>query len=242
MQLRNYFSKHQGPITLDELRNFYRRIKPEISDSTVNWRAYELVKSFIFKRIGRGLYELGERVEYVPASTPKVKEVNDFLKERFGSSLIYCVWESLVLNEFAQHLSGYPFILVDVEREVAESAYYQLKDDFKPVFYKLKSKQLNDMLPDFNYPIIVRHLVSESPLNMVDETPTVTIEKLLVDIFCDPEFDFIRGTELTEVYLDAFYKYTVNMNRLLRYAARKGKKQEISNFINKINKETQANS
>lgn len=98
------------------------------------------------------------------------------------------------------------------------------------------------MLPDFDYPVIVRNLVSESPLNVINEIPTVTIEKLLVDVFCDPEFDFIKGSELTEVYVDAFYKYTVNMNRLLRYAARKGKKQEISNFINKINKKTQTNS
>jgi len=231
--LKNHFAHHSRSIKLEELREYFRKLNPDIKQSTVNWRAGELVKTAVLKRTGRGVFEIGKEILYHPANSEQVNKINTFIKEQFPL-VNYCVWESAILNEFAQHLSGYPFLLIDVEKDAAESVYYRIKEEYKPVFFRLNHKLLNELLTDFEYPLLVRYLTSESPLNYSNGLPVITLEKLLVDVFGDPEFSYLEGSELRAVYQNAFFKYTVNENKLLRYAARKGKKQEIGDFINKI--------
>jgi hypothetical protein len=163
-----------------------------------------------------------------------VHKVGKFLNKNFPTTS-YCIWHSGMINEFAQHLSGYTFILVDVERDVAESVYFNLKDEFKGVFLRPGKKLINEVLPDFQQPIIVRYLTTESPLVQVNHIFTVSIEKMLADIFCDMEFDFLAGSERRLIYTYAYYKYVVNESKLLRYAARKGRRQDLQQYIQEGN-------
>lgn len=146
-----------------------------------------------------------------------------------------------MINEFAQHLSAYPFILVDVERDVSESVFFRLKEEFKGVFFRPGETIINDLLPDFHLPIIVRYLASESPLNEVNNIFTVTIEKLLADVFCDMEFNFLAGSERRAIFSNAYFKYVVNENKLLRYAARKGRRPDLHKYLQEGNFNQQTN-
>src|SRR5690606_3211105 len=216
--------------SLDEIRRYFRRVNPDIADSTVNWRAHEMVKASILTRVGRGLFRLGDKKGYQPT----LSELEILIAKHMGENfplVSFCVWNSGALNEFAQHISGYPFILVDVERDVAESVYLSLKEAFKPVFYKLDDRMFNELIPEFDAPVIVRHLVTESPLVETDGIPSVSLEKLLVDLFCDAEFNFLEGSELRAIFRNAFAKYTVNESRLLRYASGKGRKSDMDQFL-----------
>ena len=58
---------------------------------------------------------------------------------------------------------------------------------------------------------------------------------MLVDLFSDTViFDLFQGNERSIIYTEAFEKYTINNNKLLRYASRRGKKEEIQEYINLI--------
>jgi hypothetical protein len=116
--------------------------------------------------------------------------------------------------------------LVDVERDVTESVYFQLKEEFSDVFLRPPETLLNNVLPDFRLPLVVRYLASESPLSEHDDILVVNIEKMLVDVFGDPEFSYLMGSERRAVFSNAYYKYTVNENKLLCYAARKGERNK----------------
>jgi hypothetical protein len=223
-----------GIITLADLRDFFHADNPAIPNSTINWRVHELVKDEVLKRTGRGTFALGGEIPYNAPQSKDVKRISNFLKKGFPL-ISFCVWDSSIINEFAHHLTGHPFLLVDVEKEIAESVYFQLKDQFKPVFFRLSKTLITNMLPDFDRPILVRNLATESPLALKDGIPIPTLEKLLIDLFSDPEFSYLQGNELKAIYRNAFYKYTVNENRLLRYASRKGKKEEVLKFISSAN-------
>jgi len=82
--------------------------------------------------------------------------------------------------------------------------------------------------------IVVRPLVTGSPSQLSINVPTTTIEKLLVDLFSDKEFEFLQGYELTYIFNNAFSKYTINLDRLLRYASRKEKRTVIADYIKTI--------
>lgn len=208
-------------------------MEPTIKKSTVNWRVFELVKTFVLRRVGRGMFELGRETPFNPTVTGRLKDIGNYIRDRFPFAE-FCIWDSAFLNEFTQHLIGNSFLLIDVERDVAESVYNKLKEEHKFVFYPRNTIGIEDLLPDFNDPILVRPLISESPINKVNGIPTVTIEKLLADIYCDPEFKFLQGSELLAIYRNVFDRYTVNKTKLYRYAARKGKKSEIQDFITKL--------
>lgn len=227
--LQEYF-RNQSELSLDDLRAYFRINDPEIPDATIRWRVYDLVRSSILHRVGRGLFQLGDAILYRPELSSRSKKIGTFIRKNFPG-VSFCSWNSDLLNEFAQHLSAYPFVLVDVERDVTESVYYQLKNNFSGVFLRPSEMLINDLLPDFRSPIIVRYLTTESPLNEEKGLPLISLEKLLVDIFCDPEFTFLAGSELRSIFGNAFKKYIVNESRLLRYAGRKGRKQDLIKYI-----------
>jgi hypothetical protein len=47
-----------------------------------------------------------------------------------------------------------------------------------------------------------------------------TLEKLLVDTQKDADFDYLRGVESLNMYWLAFDQYSINTQKLLRYAKR----------------------
>jgi hypothetical protein len=93
---------------------------------------------------------------------------------------------------------------------------------------------MNKYVMDSNEPIIITRLTTEAPTQEINKVVTQTIEKLLVDIYCDPVlFSAQQGAELERIYQSAFEKYAVNNTKMLRYASRRNKRDEIENFINK---------
>jgi hypothetical protein len=80
---------------------------------------------------------------------------------------------------------------------------------------------------------LVRPLVSEAPLQDVNGIITVSLEKLLVDVFSNAEFYFVRGMETEHIFNNAFSKYSVNTDKLMRYADRKKRKPELLKLTKK---------
>ena len=84
--------------------------------------------------------------------------------------------------------------------------------------------------------IIVRTLINEAPVVSVQNYFVPTLEKILVDAAGDNELLFAQGTELFTIYENAFQIHDMNGSRLLRYAARRNRKDKIMKILNTINK------
>ena len=83
--------------------------------------------------------------------------------------------------------------------------------------------------------IVIKSLTSESPLQEVDNITVPAIEKILVDLYADSEiFFFLQGSEMLNIFTNALEKYTVNTDRLLRYAKRRNKREELKKILNQI--------
>lgn len=228
-----YFGERKE-FSLDDLRSFFKKNNSNLPDSTIRWRVHELVNQSVLSRTGRGLYQLTSTMPYIPELSTRLLKISKFISKNFPTTF-YCIWDSGMINEFAQHLSANQFILLDVERDVAESVYFRLKDEFKGVFLRPNEMLINNLRSDFQSPILVRYLTSESPLNQINNVVTVSIEKLLADVFCDIEFNFLAGSECRSIFTNAYYKYVINENKLLRYAARKGRRPDLEKYIREGN-------
>lgn len=87
----------------------------------------------------------------------------------------------------------------------------------------------------YNFPN-VKFIFSTQRQN-INGVKTATIEKILVDIFCDEViFSAQQGAEKRTIFEGAFAKYTINQNKMLRYADRRRKKDELNQFVKSISK------
>jgi hypothetical protein len=218
-------------FTTSDIVHFYKKIDPAILKSTVNWRVYELVNRSILERIGKGKFRLGAGTTFIPDLNTKHFKVSTSIKTKFPFTS-YCIWDSAFIKEFSQHISKSNFMLVDAERGSEESIYQLLKEQFKEVFLTPGKEMLSNYFSDLKKPVIVRTLVSEAPYKEVRNVPVATLEKILVDIFSDIEFEYLRSNEMVLIYKSAFERYTISESKLIRYADRKRKKKQLVEFLN----------
>src|SRR5690606_17511797 len=135
-----------------------------------------------------------------------------------------CIWSTKWLNEFMLHQPFRFYTMVEVEKEGMESVFYALKEQGKDVFLDPSEEIVNNYVVNTSEPIIITRLTTEAPTQKVNKVVTQTIEKLLVDIYCDPIiFSAQQGAELKWIYQAVFDKYSVNPSKMFRYANRRNK-------------------
>jgi hypothetical protein len=76
-------------------------------------------------------------------------------------------------------------------------------------------------------------MVTKSPTQKISKTTTISLEKLLVDIFSNKIlFNTYQGSELVHIFNAANNKYTIDFSKMLSYATRRSKKTQLIEFIN----------
>src|SRR4030042_2018122 len=192
-----------------------------------------LLKNRQIIRLKRGVYELTETTnkDFIIKCTDEVKNLDRQIKGKFPFAN-FCIWDSSVIFPYVRHIPNINFIYIDVERDVAESVFNLLNSGTGRRIFFMPTQTDYDRYISGNEAIIIRQLISEAPLQLVDGINTPSIEKILVDIAGDTEFAFLQGNELHYVYTNIFKKHNVNKKRLLRYAARRARRKEVEQLLN----------
>ena len=88
------------------------------------------------------------------------------------------------------------------------------------------------MLSYLHHFILVKPMVTEAPIISMDGVVVPTIEKTMVDLLSDKEYT-VDGQETNmRRFLQLMETCPIHVPRLLRYAARKGKKEEVLKLLN----------
>jgi hypothetical protein len=226
---REFFESH-------DLFEFYSNQEPEVTATTINWRIYNLVQMGILNRIGRGKFTLEGGNHFIPELSTGIKLLSRKLHKQYPY-LKVCIWSTSVINEFMLHQPGSFFILIEVDGVAVESVFYFLKENKYQPFLDPDVDMINKYVSNKKDALIVKSLVSESPCQNIQGVKTVTIEKMLVDIYCDENiFAAQQGSEMSHIFKEALEKYSVNENRMLRYAARRNKKNAFDEYLSKVSK------
>jgi hypothetical protein len=134
-----------------------------------------------------------------------------------------------------QHQPNRFFLLVETDKETTNPAFYFLREIKKSVFIAPTKDILEKYIVNEKEVVVIKPLISEAPTQNINEVETVSIEKILVDIFCDDViFSAQQGAEKRTIFKEAFTKYTINQNKMLRYADRRRKKEELNQFVKTI--------
>ncbi|MBX2960109.1 MAG: hypothetical protein KF732_09150 [Flavobacteriales bacterium] len=188
----------------------------------------------ILKRIGRGKFTLGEGKNYIPEISSATKSIFKKLKAEFPYANL-CMWNTSIINEFMQHQPNRFFVLVETDKETTNSVFYFLREIKKSVFIEPTKDILEKYVVNESEVFIIKPLVTEAPTKNINGVETATIEKMLVDIFCDDVIFFAQqGAEMRTIFINAFEKYTINQNKMLRYADRRSNKDELNQYVKTI--------
>lgn len=213
-----------------ELVAILERENPGLPHSSILKLITSLVRSNTIFRVKKGEYTLSNKRPFKPFMGDQVGRIDGILKHNFPL-VSYCLCESQWINGFAQHIASNNFLLVDIEKDIVESVANRLRDEYKGVFVNPTQEIIDSYLHEFELPIIVRNLITEAPIIRIDNIPIASIEKILVDTISDVEFFYLQGYESVHVFRNAFENFVINSSKLLRYAARRGKKQEALRFL-----------
>ena len=194
-----------------------------LSKEALSKQLYKLIENNRLERVSQGVYRLPASLFAV---SEEIKQLNQLLKTHFPFAE-FCLWSSDALLPFMHHVPNLNFVFVDVETDAAESAFNFLKSNLSKSIYICPDKEELNRYITGTEAIIIRHLVSESPLQTVENTTVPTLEKVLVDIAGDVEFDFMQGAEITYFYRNVMERNKVNKKKLLRYASRRGRHKEV---------------
>ena len=183
---------------------------PDLPAPTVSSRIRTLVQNGKLSPVGKGQYLSVHKPVYQPAISPWMREVNDILVRKCeGKS--HCLTQrngNLFLYASKSDIPGIRAVLEE------EGAKVILEKDWKRFPAELEGF------------IILDKLVSESPVLQEDEISVPSLEKELVDRICDGRGapDLFSIQKVMEVF-------PVNLNRLNRFAARRGVTEQVSGIL-----------
>lgn len=197
--------------------------------STVQWCLYDLRAKNIIERVSRGVYQLSNKRKFQIVVNTKIEQINDLIKEKFPF-IRYCIWSGNSLTSLMHHIAVNNAIYVEAERDAVESVFNALKENFGSVFINPDSQLMERYIDLSHETIIVKTLVSEAPLDNVDGTPTPSFEKVIVDICFDADFQYMAGSELSNI-IENTRQYTIDNSKLLRYASRKNKRDQMQKLL-----------
>lgn len=233
-QLVKRFEKQKN-FSKEDLCNFYLEYESELKNGTLGWRIYDLKQKDIIKSVGRGIYTLSQKPEFKPDLGERAKKVVKLLIKSF-SGFNYCISETSWLNEFSIHQTNSSIIILEIEKDLLNSAFFHLNTSVKDLFLQPNEHEIELYVLEKENPVILKSLISRSPLQKINDKNQKTniprLEKILTDIYCDRHiYYFYSGVELENIFENALNRYTIDFSRLFSYAERRGKESEIKEFI-----------
>lgn len=183
---------------------------------TVYARIRALQKSGRLSKIGRGKFIPVHKPKYMPEVTPWMLEVSHLLVD--GCEGVNCCI-----------IQKGPNLYVEAARTDLTVLEQCLREKYQKVIRKQDADRFPAALEGY---IVISHLVSDAPvLNVSEEMTVPSIEKDLVDKLLQEKG---RPIERLSDFQKQMEVYPVNINRLKRYAARRGLSEELSTQLSSL--------
>ncbi|HEY5745539.1 MAG TPA: DUF6577 family protein [Chryseolinea sp.] len=230
-RLRQHFEGHET-FTKKELSDFYSLLEPKLNENTFAWRIYNLKAKKIIRAVSKTEFSLSYKPVYKPDLDKKLKDIY-MLVDREFPEVKKSIWSTRWVADFMLHIPGRYWTILEVEKESVETVFSFLKENkYKEVFLQPKTKEIDWYIAESAQPIIVKSLVSLAPLQKNKKISVPTLEKILLDIFVESElYNVFQGRELGVIFNNAYNKYQLNFSKLLAYAKRRGKEEELIEFM-----------
>ena len=218
------------------LHDLYAHLDGEadISRQTISWYLTKLTESGQLRRIGHGKYAKADKQQFAIVPTDDQQQLNEILKKHWPFAH-FCIYDGSIISPLQHLLAANNITYIETEREATSAVFNHLRDEGRTAYLRPTRELIYNYI-DLSQPaIFVKPLITESPVQECNGVLVPTLEKLLVDLQKDADFFYLQEAEGFNIFRNAMSLYTINENRLLRYASRRGIRKEIETIIKSIN-------
>ena len=215
----------------EDLFRLFCAEKGAVNDAGFRWSLYNFLREGKLFHVDYDSYSIlrPSFSEYHPVYSEKSLAIMKMLENKC-SDLQFVVFESVLLNEFLNHLIAQNTIFVQVEKELSSTVFSILQNEFpgtvlynptRQEFAKYWTKEC----------VVVLDLISQSPIS--SETPhEITAEKMLVDIVAEKTIASVFSlSEIPSIFESMLGKYRIDRRKINRYAGRRGKAEIIKQYL-----------
>lgn len=231
--------KH-GELSRKDLLNLLRSEYANLRAGTYDWILYKLKSKGSIQNVGWGIYKSFSKPIYKPIVSEALKRLYRKIQKKYDLDTLI-IWETKWLNEFMIHQPFHSIIVLELDQDSLESVFYFLRDmGRRDVFLRNKPKKekqkfeelINSYISESDKPVIIQRSIARAPDIKVNKITVPKLEKILVDIYSDPIlFNAYQGNELHKIFSYAYRQYNINSSLLFSYAARRGKRKDLKDFL-----------
>ena len=220
---------HQELIKL--LKNNY----PQMRDSSYHWAVCGMLKSGSLTKIARNVYVVqNERKKpvYRPAYSDLAAKLISQVSDKYPS-VHFTVFETALMNDFLNLLVAQNTVYIQMEKDVSIFVFRFLQElGYDHLLYKPNKDDY--ALYWKKDCIVVTDLISEAPLS-ASAPHEICLEKMLVDMYCDKLISSAYSkSEYPEMLKQAMKTYHIEPAKMMRYARRRGREDEIKKILEEI--------
>ena len=202
--------KRDGLISVADFKAAW----PDMPMASVYSRIRALLHSGRISQAGRGQYLAIHKPGYSVPVTDWMVKVNNYL-------INVCEGVNTCITQTDGNL------FIEVAKADIDSVYNHLKEFSPKVVLQKEAKRFPAVLEGY---IILGHLVSDAPVDVIGNLSIPCLEKQLVDTICNNTENHLDFQKVIEVY-------PVNINRMIRYASRRGVSEELSALMTSLNQD-----
>lgn len=218
-------------ITEKEIIDVIRKENADISETDLKWKLFHYCKDNGLQGIGAQQYAKANSVYDYELGTV-AEEISNKLRIQYPEIKLV-VWESRILNEWLNLLIAKNTIIIETTKDFLDTIYDALTEFDENIMILVNPKPEEYFRYQRNDLIVIKTMVDRAPISKNNH---LTIEKLFVDLLCDKLLIELFDTyTVQELIKDASTSYVVNEKKMLAYARRRGKYNEILTYWRKIN-------
>lgn len=148
-------------------------------------------------------------------------------------SVRFTVFETALMNDFLNHLVALNTVFIQAEKDVSIFVFRHLRElGYAHLLYK--PKKADYALYWEKDCIVVTDMISEAPLS-ASAPHEICLEKMLVDMYCDKLISSAYSkSEYPEVLRQAMETYHIESTKMMRYARRRGREDEMKKILEEI--------
>lgn len=218
-----------------ELIRLLKSDYPQMRDSSYHWAVCGMLKSGNLTKVARNVYVVQnerEKPEYRPAYSDLAAKLIAQISDKYPS-VHFTVLETALMNDFLNHLVAQNTVFVQVEKDISVFVFRFLQElSYEHLLYK--PKKADYALYWEKDCIVVTDMISEAPLSAYAPRE-ICLEKMLVDMYCDKLISSAYSiSEYPEVLKQAVETYHFEPAKMMRYARRRGKENELKKILEEI--------
>lgn len=237
-QVYQYISAAGTVVSQTEIASVLGRAGTEISGQYLALTLHQLLSESRIERVGRSRYQAasGELPRDVFRCDPGATEqmLYSILSEAFpGMSL--CIWNAASVFYYLTDLVIPPkIVFIECERKRVDAVWRLLIGKMGgEVQFGRPPREVMQAAAGRESLVVVPS-ISDAPLDRELCPTSPRLEKILVDLLCDPRFSFLDDRLMRNIWRNACSDYIVNRDTLLRYASRRNKVRQAQDILDSM--------